>query len=142
MPSKMPRKEIRIPIDLVTGLVFALFALMILLVMPDQVAISEKDVVIPRMYSCGQPVTMSLYSLTMLFTFSTWDQVAISEKDVVNGRAFPTLLMTVMLLCCAMLITHRITLSPGMAAKTEPINTPRLIHKMFSNVNSGPRWPV
>ena len=63
---KLHEKEIRVPIDLVTGLVFALFALAILLVMPDQ--------------------------------------VAISEKDVVNGRAFPTLLMTVMLLCCAMLI--------------------------------------
>ena len=32
------------------------------------------------------------------------DQVAVSEKDVVNGRAFPTLLMAVMLLCCAMLV--------------------------------------
>ena len=32
------------------------------------------------------------------------DQVAISEKDVVNGRAFPTLLMVVMMLCCAMLV--------------------------------------
>ena len=53
-------------VDLVTGVVFALFALVILLVMPDQ--------------------------------------VAVSEKDVVNGRAFPTLLMAVMLLCCAMLI--------------------------------------
>ena len=63
---KLHEKEIRIPIDLVTGLAFALFALAILLVMPDQ--------------------------------------VAVSEKDVVNGRAFPTLLMTVMLLCCVMLI--------------------------------------
>ena len=63
---KLHEKEIRIPIDLVTGVVFALFALAILLVMPDQ--------------------------------------VAVSEKDVVNGRAFPTLLMAVMLLCCAMLI--------------------------------------
>ena len=63
---KLQGKEIRIPIDLVTGIVFALFALVILLVMPDQ--------------------------------------VAVSEKDVVNGRAFPTLLMAVMLLCCAMLV--------------------------------------
>lgn len=62
---KLQGKEIRVPIDLVTGIVFALFALVILLVMPDQ--------------------------------------VAVSEKDVVNGRAFPTLLMAVMLLCCAML---------------------------------------
>ena len=63
---KLHEKEIRIPIDLVTGLAFALFALAILLVMPDQ--------------------------------------VAVSEKDVVNGRAFPTLLMAVMMICCAMLV--------------------------------------
>ena len=63
---KLHEKEIRIPIDLVTGVLFFLFALVILLVMPDQ--------------------------------------VAISEKDVVNGRAFPTLLTVVMMLCCAMLV--------------------------------------
>ena len=38
---KLQGKEIRVPIDLVTGIVFALFALVILLVMPDQVAVSE-----------------------------------------------------------------------------------------------------
>ena len=63
---KLHEKEIRIPIDLVTGVLFFLVALGVLLVMPDQ--------------------------------------VAISEKDVVNGRAFPTLLMVVMMLCCAMLV--------------------------------------
>ena len=63
---KLHEKEIRVPIDLVTGVVFFLVGLGVLLVMPDQ--------------------------------------VAISEKDVVNGRAFPTLLTVVMLLCCAMLI--------------------------------------
>ena len=63
---KLQEKEIRIPVDLVTGIVFFFTALVILLVMPDQ--------------------------------------VAVSEKDVVNGRAFPTLLMVVMMLCCAMLV--------------------------------------
>ena len=63
---KLHEKEIRIPVDLVTGVVFFRVGLGVLLVMPDQ--------------------------------------VAISEKDVVNGRAFPTLLTVVMLLCCAMLI--------------------------------------
>ena len=67
---KLHEKEIRIPIDLVTGLAFALFALAILLVMPDQ--------------------------------------VAVSEKDVVNGRAFPTLLMAVMMICCAMLVAKEL----------------------------------
>ena len=63
---KLHEKEIRVPIDLVTGIVFFFLGLGVLLVMPDQ--------------------------------------VAISEKDVVNGRAFPTMLTVVLLLCCAMLI--------------------------------------
>ncbi len=64
--KRLDEKELRIPVDLVTGVLFALFALVIFQVMPDQ--------------------------------------VVVSEKDVVNGRAFPTLLMALMLLCCVMLI--------------------------------------
>ena len=67
---KLNEKEIRIPVDLVTGVVFFLFALVVFLVMPDQ--------------------------------------VAVSEKDVVNGRAFPTLLMVVMMLCCAILVAKEL----------------------------------
>ena len=67
---KLHEKEIRIPVDLVTGVVFFLIALVVLLVMPDQ--------------------------------------VAVSEKDVVNGRAFPTLLMAVMMICCAMLVAKEL----------------------------------
>ena len=63
---KLHEKELRIPVDIVTGVVFFILGLVVLLVMPDQ--------------------------------------VAVSEKDVINGRAFPTLLMAVMLLCCVMLI--------------------------------------
>lgn len=66
MGERLGQKEVRIPVDLVTGILFALFALVIFRVMPEQ--------------------------------------VIISEKDVVNGRAFPTLLMAVMLLCCVMLV--------------------------------------
>lgn len=36
------------------------------------------------------------------------DQVAISEKDVVNGQAFPTLLMSVMLICGIVLVGREI----------------------------------
>ena len=59
-------KEIRIPINLTAGIVFFLFAVFILAVMPQQ--------------------------------------VAVSEKDVINGRAFPTLLMWVMMICSGMLV--------------------------------------
>ena len=59
-------KEIRIPINLVAGIVFLVFAIAIIAIMPQQ--------------------------------------VAVSDKDVVNGRAFPSLLMYVMILCSGMLI--------------------------------------
>ena len=64
--EKLHEKEFRIPVDLTVGVLFFLFALVILWIMPQQ--------------------------------------VIVSDKDVVNGRAFPTLLMWVMMICCAMLI--------------------------------------
>lgn len=64
--ERLHKKELRIPVDLTVGVLFFLFALAILYILPQQ--------------------------------------VAISEKDAVNGRAFPTLLMVVMMICCALLI--------------------------------------
>lgn len=64
--ERLHQKEIRIPINLTAGIVSMIFAVCILVIMPQQ--------------------------------------VAISEKDVVNGRAFPTLLMGIMLLCSAALV--------------------------------------
>ena len=68
--ERLSKKELRIPEDLTVGVLFFLFALAILYVLPQQ--------------------------------------VAISEKDTVNGRAFPTLLMVVMMICCAMLVAKEI----------------------------------
>lgn len=64
--DKLREKEIRIPINLVAGIVFFVFAAAIMIVMPQQ--------------------------------------VAVSDKDVVNGRAFPTLLMYIMMFCSGLLI--------------------------------------
>ena len=68
--DRLRDKEIRVPIDLTAGIVAILFSLFIFAVMPDQ--------------------------------------VAISEKDVVNGPAFPTLLMSVMLICGIVLVGREI----------------------------------
>lgn len=68
--DRLRDKEIRVPIDLTAGIVAILFSLFIFAVMPDQ--------------------------------------VAISEKDVVNGRAFPKLLMSVMLICGIVLVGREI----------------------------------
>ena len=62
----LDQKTIRYPSDLVTGILFLVLGIVILLVMPQQ--------------------------------------VQISEKDVVNGRAFPTLMVYVMMACSAMLV--------------------------------------
>ena len=64
--EKLQTKELRIPVNITAGVVFFLFALFILAVMPQQ--------------------------------------VPISEGDAINGRSFPTLLMAVMMLCCAGLV--------------------------------------
>ena len=51
------------------------------------------------------------------------DQVAVSEKDVVNGRAFPTMLMVVMMLCCAMLVAKELyKLAPRQPLNWKVIN--------------------
>ena len=68
--ESLHQKELRIPVDMTVGILFFLFALVILFVMPQQ--------------------------------------VVISEKDTVNGRAFPTLLMVVMMICCGMLIVKEL----------------------------------
>lgn len=68
--EKLDKKQLRIPVDLVSGVVFFLLALAVLWIMPDQ--------------------------------------VKISEKDVVNGRAFPMLLMVVMMICCGLLIAKEL----------------------------------
>ena len=55
----------------------------------------DKEIRIPINLAAG--IAAILFSL---FIFAVMpSQVAISDKDVVNGRAFPTLLMSVMLLC-------------------------------------------
>ena len=71
--EKLHEKEIRIPVDLTAGILFFLFAVVILLVMPQQVAISEKDVVNGRafptllmvvmMICCAALVVKELYKL-------------------------------------------------------------------------------
>lgn len=48
--EKLNEKQFRIPTDLTTGILFLLLAVVLLLIMPQQVAISEKDVVNGRAF--------------------------------------------------------------------------------------------
>lgn len=61
-------KNITLPTDIIGAVVFLAFAVFILLIMPQQ--------------------------------------VTVSDKDVVNGRAFPTLLMGLMIICCVILLVQ------------------------------------
>ena len=47
-------------------------------------------------------ILMALFALFILFNMES--EVPVGDNHVVNGRAFPTLLMWVMLFCCAILI--------------------------------------
>ncbi|EOS76000.1 hypothetical protein C819_02075 [Lachnospiraceae bacterium 10-1] len=58
--EKLAHKEVSLPIELITGILFLLLGVVILLIMPKQ--------------------------------------VPVSDTDVINGRAFPTLLMVVMMI--------------------------------------------
>lgn len=85
LAKKLESKTITIPINLVTGILMAIFALFIL--------------------------------------FSMESQVEVGDTDVVNGRAFPTLLMWVMLLCCAYLILKDVIfLMQGKAIEYKTLN--------------------
>lgn len=64
--EKLNEKEFKIPADLATGIIFLVLSAVLLLIMPQQ--------------------------------------VAISEKDLINGRAFPTLVSVVMMVCSGVLI--------------------------------------
>ena len=68
--AKLSEKEVRLPVDLVTGAFFLLLGTVILLVMPNQ--------------------------------------VPVSDTDVVNGRAFPTLLMVVMMICSGVVLGNEL----------------------------------
>lgn len=68
--EKLFQKEIAIPVDLSVGILFLLFSGFLFITMPQQ--------------------------------------VTVSEKDVVNGQAFPTLLITVMMICCVILIGREV----------------------------------
>lgn len=79
--AKLEQKEFQLPVDLVGGILFFLFSLWILKIMPEQ--------------------------------------VTVSEKDIVNGRAFPTMLMYVMMVCCLFLIGKEVV----RLVRKEPLTT-------------------
>ena len=64
--AKLEEKNIEYPVDLICGILFLVISIVLLLIMPQQ--------------------------------------VQISEKDVVNGRAFPTMLVWLMLAMSALLV--------------------------------------
>lgn len=68
--EKLKDKELSIPVDLTAGILFFIVAVVIMFLMPGQ--------------------------------------VAVSDNDVVNGRAFPSLLMWVMMLCSGILIVKEV----------------------------------
>lgn len=86
--QKLSKKEIKLPIDLVTGVFFMLLGAVILLIMPNQ--------------------------------------VPVSDSDVINGRAFPTLLMVVMMACSGAVLVKELY-NIGVNKKPPKIKTINLL---------------
>lgn len=57
--------------------------------------------------------------LAVVILILTPGQVPVSEADVVNGRQFPTMLMWLMIACCALLLIQNLI----KLAKKEPLHT-------------------
>lgn len=68
--EKLAQKEVKLPTELVAGIFFLILGVVILLIMPSQ--------------------------------------VAVSDSDVINGRAFPTLLMVVMIIFSGALLVKEL----------------------------------
>ncbi len=68
--EQLSQKNFRYPADLITGILFLIFSIVIMLIMPQQ--------------------------------------VAVSDKDVIDGRAFPTLLMYIMMAGSVILILKEV----------------------------------
>lgn len=58
--EKLEKKEISVPIDLAAGILFFIFGIFILAVMPSQVTVSEKDVINGRVFPAMLMIVMMI----------------------------------------------------------------------------------
>ena len=104
--EKLQTKELRIPVNITAGVVFFLFALFILAVMPQQVPISEGDAINGRsfptllmvvmMICCGMLIVKELYKL---FTKQPLNWKVINLQTELKALAILTILVITYLLC-------------------------------------------
>ena len=109
--AKLEQKNIEYPVDLICGILFLVIGIVLLLIMPQQ--------------------------------------VQISEKDVVNGRAFPTMLIWLMLAMSALLVGREAyNMVMHRPTKTKTLNlfplqeTPLLCHHSFNGCVDLGRIPL
>lgn len=79
--------------------------------------LAKKNFTVPVDLTAG--ILFFLFGVFVLAVTPT--QVTISDKDVVNGRAFPTMLMVLMMICCVFLIgkeIYRLVRRQPLTAKT------------------------
>ena len=64
--EKLAKKEINLPIEFVAGIVFLVLGLVVLLIMPNQVPVSDTDVVNGRVFPTLLMVVMMIFSGVLL----------------------------------------------------------------------------
>ena len=82
MGEKLNEKEFKIPCNLVTGILFLVLGAVLLLIMPQQVTISEKDVINGRAFPSLVCYVMMACSAVLIIK----DAIAIAKKQPVEMK--------------------------------------------------------
>ena len=66
MGEKLEKKEFKIPVDLTGGIIFLLFSIVVLFMIPKQVTISDKDVVNGRLFPTLLMIVMMICCVALI----------------------------------------------------------------------------
>ncbi len=108
--EKLEKKEIRVPIDLVAGILFLLFGIFILAIMPAQVTVSEKDIVNGRVFPSMLMVVLMIACACLIIK----EIYHLVRKEPLNIKTINLLVeIKALIIFCILLVTFLISKYTG-----------------------------
>lgn len=103
--ARLAQKEIQVPVDLVAGIVFLLFGIVILGVMPDQVTVAEKDIVNGRVF----PTMLMFLLMFCCVLLIAKEVIRLIRKQPLNRKTINLLVeVKALIIFCILLVTFLI----------------------------------
>lgn len=103
--ARLAQKEIQVPVDLVAGIVFLLFGIFILGVMPDQVTVAEKDIVNGRVF----PTMLMFLLMFCCVLLIAKEVIRLIRKQPLNRKTINLLVeVKALIIFCILLVTFLI----------------------------------